>query len=59
MNLYCIKCLKFINNNDIKMKCEIDVKINLYFYCIDFGFKKFATTDEQELSDVLKNLNFK
>ena len=41
------------------LKCEIDVKINLYFYCIDFGFKKFATTDEQELSDLLKNLNFK
>ena len=30
MNQYCIKCSKFINNNNIKTKREIDEKSNIY-----------------------------
>ena len=41
MNLYYIKCLKFTNNCNIKIKREIDGKINLYSPCIDCGFEKF------------------
>ena len=59
MNLYCIKCSKFTNkNNNIKIKCEIDRKINLYFYCIESGFKKFKTINKKELSGLLKSLNY-
>lgn len=36
----------------ILKKYEIGGKINLYPYCIDYGFIKFATTDEEELSDL-------
>ena len=53
MNLYCIKCSEFTNNN-IKMKREIDRKINLSFYCINCGFKIFETIDAEELNHLLK-----
>lgn len=43
---------KFINNNS-----ETDGKNNLYSYCIEYGFHKFATSDE-EASDLLKSLNY-
>ena len=32
MNLCCLKYTKFTNNHDIKIKHEIDGKINLYFF---------------------------
>ena len=39
MNLYCVKYVKFTNSNNIKMKGEMDGKINLY--CIDLLHCKF------------------
>ena len=55
MNLHCIRCLKSTNNNNnIKLKREIDRKISLYSHCNDHGFKKFKIIDEEELSDLLK-----
>ena len=54
MNLYCIKCLIFKKNNNITTKRDIDEKINLYSRCIDCGFKKFETIDEEKLSCLLK-----
>lgn len=36
----CFKCLKFTKSNDIKIKREMDVNINLYSHCIDCGFTK-------------------
>ena len=56
MNFYCIKCLMFIKNNNIKLKCKIDAKVNLYSCCIGYGFKKFATIDKEELRDLLRYL---
>ena len=53
-DLFCIRCLKFIKNNDLKKKQEIDEKVNLYSNCIDCGFKKFETINKEELSDLLK-----
>ena len=35
MKLYCIKYLMFTKNRNIKTELEIDVKIKLYFRCID------------------------
>ena len=43
MNLYCINCLMFTKNKNIKIKRKIDRKINFYSCCIDCGFKKFET----------------
>ena len=57
MNLSCIKCLMFTKINDIKRKCKIDGKINLYSCCINCGFKKIETIDEEELSYLTKFLN--
>ena len=37
---------------NIKLKCKLDGKINLYSGC---GFKKFDTIDEEELSYLLKD----
>ena len=45
MNIYCIKCLKFTKNIEIKRK--EDGKINPYSCCIDCGFKKFETINEK------------
>ena len=54
MDLFRIKCSKFTNNsNYIKIKLEIDRKINLYSYFIDYGFKKFETIYDEKLSDLL------
>ena len=39
MNLYCIKCLKVTNNNNIEIKHEIDGSINLCSDFIDYVFK--------------------
>ena len=30
----------FIKNKNIKIKCKIDGKVNLYSRCFDCGFKK-------------------
>ena len=57
MNLHYIKCLKFTNNNNIKIKRKIDGKIALYSYCIECGFKKFEAIDKEKLYDLLKSLN--
>ena len=40
MNLYCIKCLILERNRSIKIKCEIDRKINLYSCCISIAVLK-------------------
>ena len=56
MNLYCIKCLMFTKNINMKIKRKIDGKINLYFRCIDCCFKKFETIGEEELSYLLEDL---
>ena len=56
MILYCIKCLMLTKSRNIKIKRKIDGKINLYFCCIDSGFKKFETIDEEKLSYSLKGL---
>ena len=53
MNLYCIKCSMFTQNN-IKIKPEINVKINFYSRCHDCGFKKFETIVKEVLSGLLK-----
>ena len=50
MNLYCIECLKFSNENNIKINREIDGKINIYSFCVNCGFKNFETIDEEEIS---------
>ena len=54
MNFYRIKCLVFRRNRDIKIKCKIDGKNNLYCCSMDCGFKKFETIDEEDLSYLLK-----
>ena len=56
MNLYCLKCLMFTKNNNIKVKRDINGKFNLYSPCQDFSFKRFATINKEELSDLLKDL---
>lgn len=43
----------FPKKSSIRLKPEKDGKINLYSRCID-SFKKFATINEEEISDVLK-----
>ena len=54
MNLFCIKCSKRTNSNDIQIKCKIDGKINLYSQYTDRRSKMFETTAEEELRDLLK-----
>ena len=56
MNLYCIKCLMFTKNNNIKVKREIDGKIYLYSQCNNCGFKTFTIIDKEDLSDLLNYL---
>ena len=53
-----LKYTKFTNNPDIKIKHKIDEKIIVYSYFIDCDFKKFETIHEEEISDLLKNVNF-
>ena len=38
----------FTKNKNIRIKREIDRKINPYSYCNDCSFKKFITTDEKK-----------
>ena len=54
MNLYCIKCLFFTQNKNIKINRKIDGKINLYSRCIDCSFKKFESIDKKGLKYLLK-----
>ena len=58
MNLYCIQCSKLTSNNNIEIKCDIDGKSNPSYYYSNFGFKKFETIDEEELTNLLKILNY-
>ena len=44
----------FTKNRNIKIKCEIDGKINLYSRCIDCNFKKCETIDKRELIYLLR-----
>ena len=46
----------FTQNNNSKLKREIDRKTNLYSHFIDCGFKKFVTIDKEELSELLIDL---
>ena len=54
LNVYFKKCLKFQNENDIKTKREVDGKINLCSYYFKCNFKKFETTDKEDLSGLLE-----
>ena len=56
MNLYCIKCLMFTKTKNVKIKCKMGGRINLYSCFIDYGFKNFATIVEEELSYLLEGL---
>ena len=35
MNLHCTKSSRFTKNNNIKIECEIDLKMDLYSRCYD------------------------
>ena len=54
----CFKCLKFTKSNDIKIKREMDVNINFYSHCIDCGFENCEAIHKEELSGLLKILNY-
>ena len=54
----CFKCLKFAKSNDIKIKREMDVNINFYSHCIDCGFENFEAIHIEDLSGLLKFLNY-
>ena len=45
----------FAKNKNIKIKRKIDGISNLFSRCIDCGFKKFETIDEEELSYLLES----
>ena len=53
MSLYCINCSNFANKNGMKIKREINGKMNHYSF-----FKKFETIDKEEINDLLKSLNY-
>ena len=57
MNLCCIKCLKFANNNNIKIKNKIDGNINPYSYCNTCGYGKFEAIEEDKLKFLIENDN--
>ena len=40
MNLYCNKCLKITNSNDVQIERKTNGKINPYSCCIDCSFIK-------------------
>ena len=46
----------FTNNNNIKLKHEIEGKTNLYSRFYDCSCKKSATIDEEEISALLKKV---
>ena len=56
MNLYCITCLMLTKGKNIKIKREIDVKINFFSRYIDCSFRKFETISEEELICLLERL---
>ena len=43
-------------SRNIRIKYKIDGKTNLYSFCINCGFKKFESIDEEELSYLLETL---
>ena len=54
-NLCCIKCSKFVDNNNVKIKLEIDGKNDLYSYCMEYGFKVFETIDKRRTKTFIEN----
>ena len=46
----------FTKSRNIRIKYKIDGKANLYSFCINCGFKKFESIDEEELSYLLETL---
>ena len=48
MNFFCIKCLMFTKDNNIKLKLKIDEKISPYSRFNEPSFQKFATIDKKE-----------
>ena len=46
----------FKKSRNIRIKYNIDGKTNLYSFCINCGFKKFESIDEEELSYLLETL---
>ena len=58
MNLCSIKCSEVYKQQLNENKTWNWWKINLYCYFADCGFKKFETIDKEELSDLLKSLNY-
>ena len=46
----------FKKSRNIRIKYKIDGKTNLYSFCINCGFKKFESLDEEELSYLLETL---
>ena len=56
MNLYCIKCLMFTKNSNIKIQREINRQSNIYCHCNNCGFKKLATTDKEKISGLSKSI---
>ena len=56
MSLYCVKCLIFTKNSNIKIKRKIDGKNNLYCQCIDYGSKNLETTYAEKRCHLLKGL---
>ena len=56
MNPCCIKCLMFAKNKNIKIKREIDGKINLCSCCTYCGFKTFETIYQEKLSYIIESL---
>ena len=43
-------------SRNIRIKNKNDGKTNLYSFCINCGFKKFESIDEEELSYLLETL---
>ena len=56
MNFYSIKCLKFTKNNNIKVKREINGKMEIDSHFNDCSFKKIATIYKGKLITLLKYL---
>ena len=51
-----MKYLMFKKSRNIRIKDKIDGKTNLYSFCINCGFKKIESIDEEELSYLLETL---
>ena len=59
MNFYSIKYLMLTKKKkEHSNKTRNSGKINLYFHCIDFGFKTFTSIDKVELIYLLKGLSY-